>query len=61
MALLIHEAAKAAGVHRDTVRRAEKRGLISPVRDVNNWRRYHPDVVQRLRELYARESEDSDD
>ena len=57
MALLIHEAAKAAGVHRDTVKRAEKRGLISPQRDVNGWRRYSPDVIDKLRKLYAQTDE----
>jgi DNA-binding transcriptional MerR regulator len=61
MGLLIHEVAMKANIHIATVKRAEKRGLISSVRDVNNWRRYHPDVVQKLRELYARESEQSDD
>ena len=57
MALLIHEAAKAAGVHRDTVKRAEKRGLISSARDVNGWRRYSPDVVDKLKKLYASDGE----
>ena len=57
MALLIHQAAKAAGVHRDTVKRAEKRGLISSQRDVNGWRRYSPDVVDKLKKLYAQGEE----
>lgn len=57
MALLIHEAAKAAGVHRDTVKRAEKRGLISPQRDINGWRRYDPAVIAKLKKLYAQTDE----
>jgi DNA-binding transcriptional MerR regulator len=51
--LTIHEVATKAGLHPDTVRRVERRGLISSKRDVNNWRRYSPDVVDTLKKLYA--------
>ncbi len=53
MNLLIHEVAMAAKIHTATVKRAEKRGLISSQRDLNGWRRYSPDVVDKLRKLYA--------
>ena len=53
MSLLVHEVAKKVKIHIDTIKRAEKRGLISPQRDVNGWRRYSPDVVDKLKKLYA--------
>ena len=57
MGLLIHEVAREAKVHTATVRRAEKRGLISSQRDVNGWRRYSPDVVEKLKKLYVQGDE----
>lgn len=54
MSLLIHEVAREAKIHPATIRRAEKRGLISSKRDVNGWRRYSPDVVDKLRNLYGK-------
>ena len=57
MNLLIHEVAKRAGLHTDTIRRLERRGLIVSWRDVNGWRRYNPDVIERLKELYGNPEE----
>ena len=54
MSLLIHEVAKLTGLHIDTLRRLERRGLISPKRDVNGWRRYAPEIVEMLRGLYLK-------
>jgi hypothetical protein len=51
--LTIREVADRAGLHPDTIRRLEKRGLITSKRDVNNWRRYSPEVVDRVKQLYA--------
>ena len=53
MSLTVHEVAMKANVHIATVKRAEKRGLISSRRDINNWRRYSPDVIDKLKKLYA--------
>jgi DNA-binding transcriptional MerR regulator len=53
MALLIHEVAEATELSRDTIRKCEKRGFISSERAVNNWRRYAPEVVDRLKRLYS--------
>jgi DNA-binding transcriptional MerR regulator len=53
MGLLIHEVATKANIHTATVRRAEKRGVITSQRDCNNWRRYSPDVVEKLKKLYV--------
>ena len=50
--LLISEVAAKVGLHPDTIRRLERRGLIAPRRDVNGWRRYSPDIVEQLRALY---------
>jgi hypothetical protein len=55
MSLLIHEVAKQLGIHTATIKRAEKRGLISSQRDVNNWRRFAPDVVDKLKQLYVKD------
>ena len=52
--LLIGEVADGAELHVETVRRAEKRGLITSVRDINGWRRFSPEVIKKLRELYQR-------
>ena len=53
MRLLVHEVAKRAKVSNDTVRNADRRGLISSVRDVNGWRRFSPNVVDELKKLYG--------
>ena len=57
MSLLVHEVAQEAKIHTETVKRAERRGLITSKRDHNGWRRYGWDAVQRLKELYGRSEE----
>ena len=57
MSQLIHEVASELNLHIDTIKRAEKRGLISPQRDVNGWRRFSPAVVAKLKQLYAQSDE----
>jgi hypothetical protein len=42
--LTIIDVAREAGVHKNTVRNLEKRGLIAAERDCNGWRRYSPQV-----------------
>jgi DNA-binding transcriptional MerR regulator len=51
--MLISELAEKVGRHPETIRRLEKRGLISSTRDINNWRHYSPETVAQLRKLYA--------
>ncbi len=51
--LLISELAEAVGLHPETLRRLERRGLITSRRDVNGWRRYDPDTVEKVRSLYS--------
>jgi len=51
--LLISELATAVGLHPETLRRLERRGLITSRRDVNGWRRYEPEIVEKIRSLYA--------
>ena len=53
MSLLVHEVAKKVKIHIYTIKLAEKRRLISPQRDVNRYQRYSPDVVYKLKKLYA--------
>lgn len=57
MSLLIHEVAQQVGVHVDTIRRLERRGIITSKRDVNGWRRYGPDVVETLKQFYLKGQE----
>ena len=57
MSLLVHEVAKRAGVHADTVRRWERKGVITSKRDANGWRRYGRDAVAILRRAYLRQKE----
>jgi len=51
--LLVSTVARAAGVHPETVRRLERRGLIKSRRDVNGWRRYPPNTLETLKRLYG--------
>jgi len=46
------EAAKALGVHPDTLRRLERRGLFSPNRDWKGHRRVTEADLIRLRSLF---------
>jgi len=51
--LLISELAKAVGLHPETLRRLERKGLITSERDLNGWRRFDSDVAGKIRRLYA--------
>ena len=53
MKLLISDVADAVPLSPQTIRRAERRGLITSERDVNGWRRYDPKVIAILKKLYA--------
>ena len=55
--LLISEVAKAVGVHPETLRRLERKGVISSYRDVNGWRRYGADMIPKLKKLYGNEDQ----
>ena len=54
--MLISEIAEKVGLHPETIRRLEKRGVITPRRDVNGWRRYSPEIVEQLKALYGADS-----
>jgi len=51
--MLISELAERVGLHPETIRRLERRGIITSQRDMNNWRHYSPDSVEKLKKLYA--------
>ena len=52
--MLISELAEKVGVHPETIRRLERRGVIPrATRDCNGWRRYPPEAVDTLRKLYG--------
>jgi DNA-binding transcriptional MerR regulator len=51
--MLISEVAEKVGLHPETIRRLEKRGVIASKRDVNGWRRYSPEIVAQLKALYV--------
>ena len=50
--LTISEAAKLLNCHRLTLINWEKRGLIQPARDINNFRRYSREQIEDLRKLF---------
>ena len=54
MNLTVSEAAERVGVSPLTLKRLEKRGRTTPIRDLNNWRLYRPEEIQQLIALYAR-------
>ncbi|MBU0514812.1 MAG: helix-turn-helix domain-containing protein [Proteobacteria bacterium] len=55
--LFISEAAEQAGVHPNTLKRYEERGLVHARRDFRGWRRFPPAEVTRLRDLLDRRTE----
>lgn len=46
----VRQAAQALGVHENTIRRWEKRGLLHAVRLPSGVRRFRPEDVERVRE-----------
>lgn len=50
----IGEVARLLSISKDTLRRWERQGLISPTRDWTNARRYQPEDVERLKVLCFR-------
>ncbi len=52
------EVAEGAKVHPHTVRKLADRGLIAVRKDINGHRRFSPEVVQKIKQLYAREVDD---
>jgi len=53
MKLTAGEVSRLVGGHIETVRALEKRGVIQATRDLNGWRRFSPDVVDKLKRLYS--------
>ena len=53
--MLIHEVAERVGICTDTLRRLERKGIISSRRDENGWRHFSESTVKRLREFYAKD------
>ena len=52
--MLIGELAEEVGLHPETIRRCERRGLISAERDRNGWRIYGREHAEALRRFYRR-------
>jgi excisionase family DNA binding protein len=46
----VRQAAQALGVHENTIRRWEQRGLLRAVRLPSGIRRFRPEDIERLRE-----------
>jgi excisionase family DNA binding protein len=46
----VRQAARTLGVHENTVRRWEERGLLNAVRLPSGVRRFRPEDIERLRE-----------
>jgi len=51
--MLISELAEKVGLHPETIRRLERRGIITSQRDINNWRHYPRETIDILRKRYA--------
>lgn len=47
--LTISQAAKILGVHKNTLWNYERRGLISPARDVHGYRRYTVEDIKKVK------------
>ena len=56
--MLIHELSEKVGLHPDTIRRAERKGLIHSRRDINGWRHFEESAVHELMKLYVAVLED---
>jgi DNA-binding transcriptional MerR regulator len=50
LTLLVSEASEVVGIHPNTLRRLEAKGLIRPARDYNGWRRYEVRDLLELKE-----------
>jgi DNA-binding transcriptional MerR regulator len=55
-AMLLTKTATLVGLHPNTLRKLEKKGLIKPARDWNGWRRYSPEDIAVLRRLLRGET-----
>jgi DNA-binding transcriptional MerR regulator len=58
--MLISELAQAVGLHPETIRRLERRGLIRSARDHNGWRHFSVDTIEKLKKLYGEGQTDDD-
>jgi len=52
--LNVAEVARRAEISAYTVRRCERKGLITSVRDRNGWRWFDDETVETLKKLYCR-------
>jgi len=57
--LTVQELAKATGLHPNTIRHADRRGLVKAKRDINGYRHFSPEAVGILRKLYLLNEGDS--
>jgi len=48
----IHEVAKELGLHENTIRRLEQRGLIRPERTLAGHRIFDEETLERIRKIY---------
>lgn len=55
--LLVHQVATVAKCHPNTVRNADRKGLIRSSRDINGWRRFSLEEAIKLREMLLWRSE----
>jgi len=48
----IHEVSRELGIHENTIRRLEGRGLIRPIRNLVGHRIFTENDIQMIREIY---------
>jgi len=46
------DAAKRLNIHPVTLKRIEKKGVISPIRDRNGWRRFTEEDLKKVKEYF---------
>jgi DNA-binding transcriptional MerR regulator len=54
---LIQEASQRVGVHRNTLKNLEDKGIINPTRSLAGQRRYSEDDLQKIRDYYEKKRE----
>lgn len=50
--LNVIQVSRIAGCHRNTVLRFEAKGFITPVRDINGWRRFTEEDAMKLKDVF---------
>jgi len=53
----IHDVAREVGLHENTIRRLEARGLIHPLRNLVGHRIFTEEIINQIRQIYGEANE----